>query len=262
MFLKTRKRKELDTLRAENARLREDNALLTKENDELKEENVRDKLTGIGNWLMFDESIRKAAKQFITDGTDFALVFMDLNGLKAVNDDPALGHSVGNALIKAFADTLKDGKREDDIICRFGGDEFVIILPKTDLDGAKQAMVKHLQNFKNVEVTASTTGGSVTIDGISVAFGIASVLMTDEKGRHIIDASTRSREFFLNENRRRGSQPVAADRKDGQRIAEEIERTARYIASTLTEFADRQMYEMKKGMRPTKASAAADALRQ
>ncbi|MEG0641952.1 MAG: diguanylate cyclase [Clostridium sp.] len=88
--------------------------------------SYHDQLTGLYNRHFFQEElIRLDAKQSLP----LSLVMLDVNGLKLTND--AFGHQMGDKLLGIFADTMKKVCREDDIISRIGGDEFVLILPKT-----------------------------------------------------------------------------------------------------------------------------------
>ena len=63
------------------------------------------------------------------------LVILDLDDFKLVNDQ--YGHNAGDAVLKAFADALRVHTREDDIIARWGGEEFVVLLPETNIEEAK-----------------------------------------------------------------------------------------------------------------------------
>ncbi len=69
-----------------------------------------------------------------TNGQELAIIYFDLDHFKKVNDN--YGHNAGDQLLKELADMVKEIVRKDDIFGRFGGEEFVILLPKTDLDTA------------------------------------------------------------------------------------------------------------------------------
>ena len=93
---------------------------------ELYFNSTHDKLTGLFNRYYIDEQIQKlnTARQM-----PVSVVFLDLNGLKEIND--TYGHSMGDILIKTAADELISQFRQEDIIARWGGDEFLVLLPKT-----------------------------------------------------------------------------------------------------------------------------------
>lgn len=92
----------------------------------LRQVALRDPLTGIPNRGFFDEVLRRSAASSRRDDRSAALLWLDLDRFKFVNDH--YGHRAGDALLRAVARRLVDGLREADVVCRVGGDEFGIIL--------------------------------------------------------------------------------------------------------------------------------------
>ncbi len=86
-----------------------------------------DQLTGLYNRHFFENEINRFEQEAVIP---LSLALIDVNGLKLIND--AFGHQVGDKLLQMVSKVLVDICRKDDIICRIGGDEFVILLPKTD----------------------------------------------------------------------------------------------------------------------------------
>src|ERR1700730_3988597 len=84
-----------------------------------------DSLTGLGNRLLFKEQLEEALKDVSVTPHPLAVLFLDLDGFKAVND--TLGHSVGDLLLKSVATKLRDILPRTDRIARLGGDEFAIL---------------------------------------------------------------------------------------------------------------------------------------
>lgn len=84
-----------------------------------------DALTGLGNRLLFDKQLSEAVARRQLQGGDLAVLLIDLDGFKSIND--TLGHATGDALLKHVASRLKNALREGDRIGRLGGDEFVVI---------------------------------------------------------------------------------------------------------------------------------------
>jgi diguanylate cyclase (GGDEF)-like protein/PAS domain S-box-containing protein len=95
------------------------------------EERVRhlahyDELTGLANRNMFNQQLSHALAQSERHGRPLAILFIDLDGFKNVND--ALGHEAGDQVLKEVAERLRGSLRESDTIARFGGDEFVVLV--------------------------------------------------------------------------------------------------------------------------------------
>ena len=96
------------------------------------EERVRflahhDQLTGLANRLLLADALPQAMAQSKRQGQAVAILFIDIDRFKDIND--SLGHEIGDVLLTALAQRLKENVRESDIIVRQGGDEFIIVLP-------------------------------------------------------------------------------------------------------------------------------------
>jgi diguanylate cyclase len=115
--------------------------------NEIEYLSYHDQLTGLYNRRFFEEELRRldTPRSF-----PLTLVMGDLNGLKMAND--AFGHAAGDELLKKTAEMLKKHFRQEDIICRFGGDEFVMILTGTDV-GTTEVIVRRFQkNLLGIEI--------------------------------------------------------------------------------------------------------------
>ncbi len=97
---------------------------------------VSDPLTGLANHRQLVEALETEIKRFGRNERPFVILLLDLDGLKKIND--ALGHIVGSRALCRLADMLRLYSREMDTAARYGGDEFVLILPETDPDAARQ----------------------------------------------------------------------------------------------------------------------------
>lgn len=96
---------------------------------------VTDPMTGLFNRRYFEEQLSKEIDRFQRFGHPFSFIIVDLDYLKKINDN--LGHHVGDAAICHIGNVVKRSVREIDTVGRFGGEEFVILLPETDLKWAK-----------------------------------------------------------------------------------------------------------------------------
>ncbi|MDT8990071.1 EAL domain-containing protein [Curvibacter sp. APW13] len=102
-----------------------------------------DALTGLPNRLLLDDRCRTAIAAAHRAGSSVALMFLDLDHFKTIND--SLGHRVGDAVLVELAHRLRQAVREQDTVSRLGGDEFVLLLPDTEAEGAANVAAKILQ---------------------------------------------------------------------------------------------------------------------
>jgi diguanylate cyclase (GGDEF)-like protein len=101
----------------------------------LKRANT-DGLTGLYNHRYFQERIHQELKRAVRYGRPLSLIMIDVDGFKTIND--TLGHPAGDTILQKIAQAISDNVREIDIPTRYGGDEFAVILPETDIKEAMQ----------------------------------------------------------------------------------------------------------------------------
>jgi diguanylate cyclase (GGDEF)-like protein len=99
-----------------------------------------DHLTGLYSRSFFTSTVEREIQRAARTGRPFAMLMFDLDGLKAAND--RFGHDTGDRLLQAVADVLRGDIRVTDVAARYAGDEFVLLLPETDLAGALRVAEK------------------------------------------------------------------------------------------------------------------------
>ena len=141
--------------------------------DELEEKNVElgklaitDKLTGLYNRAKLDQALNDELKRFTRFEHEFGVIIMDIDYFKRVNDH--FGHIIGDKVLVQIADILRDCIRSTDVIGRWGGEEFLIICPETELVGIIQ-MAERIRErledyrFRNVGTITASLGVSMAI---------------------------------------------------------------------------------------------------
>ena len=99
-----------------------------------EEKSVRDELTGLYNRRQIQAELEQAKLQADTRSVHFSICLIDIDHFKEINDNN--GHLAGDTVLKEFAKVARDSFRDTDMLGRYGGDEFLQILPDTDLKGA------------------------------------------------------------------------------------------------------------------------------
>jgi diguanylate cyclase (GGDEF)-like protein len=114
---------------------------------QLKELSLRDNLSGLFNQRAFFENLRRELGNAERYHESITLFYFDLNGFKALNDSE--GHQAGDKVLSIVGDVVKAAIRETDIGCRYGGDEFCIILPRTSIQTAEIVRERLIKEFKD-----------------------------------------------------------------------------------------------------------------
>ncbi|MDX6210358.1 MAG: hypothetical protein QOE24_2749 [Frankiales bacterium] len=139
-----------------------------------------DELTGLANRARMRARIGEALLA-LTDGQHVSLLFIDLDGFKAVND--SLGHAMGDLLLQRAADRLLEAVRPDDTVARLGGDEFAVLLPPcTELGGPREVAMRLLQVLE-----APFLLGDAEIS-VSASIGVAVACPADDADGLVRDA--------------------------------------------------------------------------
>lgn len=127
---------------------------------------ITDKLTGVYNRRAFDLLCKEALRDAARNGTDVTLVMLDIDGFKGVND--RYGHSAGDHVLVSVVRVLQGGVRASDLLCRWGGEEFLVLLKGCPMEHGVRTAEKLRQ---------SVDGLATTVDGeeirVTISLGVA-----------------------------------------------------------------------------------------
>src|SRR5699024_2186500 len=127
-----------------------------------------DPLTGLFNRRYLDETLRRELARAVRGNKPLAVVMLDLDHFKRINDEH--GHDAGDAVLRAVAQQLKASVRASDVACRYGGEEFALILPdcsKADAVARSQSILETLRSTP-VRTPMQTLGPVTASLGVSV----------------------------------------------------------------------------------------------
>lgn len=147
----------------------------------LAQETILDPLTGAYNKKYFYDIAQKELEHFHRYGRKFSIVFIDIDDFKMINSK--YGHLTGDIVLKTLAEKLKNSLRKSDSVCRFGGEEFVLLLHGTNSEKALAIAERIRQEIAKEEIK--------TFDGktisITISAGIATVTKTTKNINEMFD---------------------------------------------------------------------------
>ncbi len=153
----------------------------------IEELAIRDNLTKLYNREAFDNQLKKKIDEYHRYGNKFALIFVDIDKFKPVNDEH--GHLVGDKLLKLIADRLNVFNRVSDTVARIGGDEFVILASQVDSYQDLQHFIEtKRQKLCGTYVVENPCGGIIELD-VSMSFGGAIIELDGVTPEQIFQAA-------------------------------------------------------------------------
>jgi diguanylate cyclase (GGDEF)-like protein/PAS domain S-box-containing protein len=135
--------------------------------DELREQSIRDPLTGLYNRRYMEEALRQQISRVTRQSHPLGIIMIDIDHFKHFNDTH--GHAAGDALLRHLGHFLQSHIRGEDIACRYGGEEFILIMPDAHLNVVRQRAETLLQEARQLRVHEIGQAHS----GISLSMGIA-----------------------------------------------------------------------------------------
>jgi two-component system, cell cycle response regulator len=154
-------------VRDERARLRQLAGELADANRRLESASLTDFLTELPNRRFFMQQMEQHWRAAVRRSRRLACLLIDVDHFKAIND--RYGHAVGDLVLKELAATLRQNKRHEDIICRYGGEEFAILLPESDEEVA-QLVAERFRAAAEAEIVQQL---AVLNEPVTVSIGLA-----------------------------------------------------------------------------------------
>ena len=149
----------------------------------LREQSARDQLTGLFNRRYMEESLDRELLRASRQGYSLGLLMMDLDHFKDLND--GFGHAAGDLLLRAVGDFLGASVRGDDVACRFGGEEFVAILPRASLENTRRRAEALRVGMKELRLEPS----GPLLPSVTVSIGVACSSDHGDTGEQLIHAA-------------------------------------------------------------------------
>lgn len=181
-------RRQLEQIRKQRNQLKSDEV-------QLLALSMRDSLTGLYNRRFMRETLEREVSRVNRKNQSLGIIMADVDDFKKIND--TFGHATGDAVLCEIAAILNKQFRKSDIACRFGGDEFIIILPECPLDKARDR-AESLRAFITMH---SFYFGSESIGEVTLSFGVAAIPDNGANSEEILTAADRALYFAKNEGR-------------------------------------------------------------
>jgi len=151
----------------------------------LKEQSTHDALTGLYNRRFLEESLERELVLAARTGHPISVIMGDLDHFKAINDRH--GHPAGDEVLRRFGALLRGGARGSDIYCRYGGEEFLLVLPRMDEGHA----LERAEQIRQAVASAPITHDGATIR-VTASFGVATYPRDGGSGDALIGAADRA----------------------------------------------------------------------
>jgi diguanylate cyclase (GGDEF)-like protein/PAS domain S-box-containing protein len=135
--------------------------------DELREQSIRDSLTGLYNRRYMEEALKQQMSRVTRQLHPLGIVMIDIDHFKRFND--TYGHAAGDALLRELGEFLQTHVRSEDIACRYGGEEFTLILPDASLEAAQQRAEELRQEVRHLQMQAGQAHEVITLSlGVAI----------------------------------------------------------------------------------------------
>lgn len=182
-------------------------AELVKINQQLAELAIRDPLTGLFNRRYLEESLKRELFRAKRKKTQLAVFMIDIDNFKDINDE--FGHSTGDSILRLMSQCLTENIRQEDIACRYGGEEFTIILLESSAETAWNRAETLRKSIENL----SHRYKKPIAKKITVSIGISLFPQHGQTAKSLINAADRALYLAKNQNRNQVVMSQKADEK-------------------------------------------------
>lgn len=155
----------------------------------LKDQTIRDPLTGLYNRRYLEDSLHHEISRARRSGASVGLIMFDIDNFKKFND--TYGHPIGDQLLRGLGTYLKALVRPEDVPCRFGGEEFTLVMPGASREIARKRAEKALRGFRNLRLS-DTLGISNIIESLTLSAGVAVFPENGESAEEVLSAADRA----------------------------------------------------------------------
>lgn len=152
----------------------------------LRDQSIRDPLTGLFNRRFMQESLDKELQRAKRKQRSVSLIFLDLDHFKRFND--VFGHDAGDSVLQAMADIFRTHFRSEDIICRYGGEEFAIILPESSAQDAFNRAETLRTDIKDLKLMHR----GILLDHVTLSVGIAQFPVHGQTSQDLLDCADKT----------------------------------------------------------------------
>lgn len=163
---------------------------------QLREQAIRDALTNVFNRRYLEETLERELARAERESYPLCLIMMDLDYFKVVND--TYGHEAGDVVLKVLAETVTRQSRHGDFVCRYGGEEFVLVMPNIGIETARQRAGELHQTINSLNISYGAFNLTTTI-----SMGIAAYPDHGKTKEEILRAADRAMYIAKNTGRNR-----------------------------------------------------------
>jgi len=149
----------------------------------LRGQSIRDPLTGLFNRRFMEESLERELRRAMRAKQQVALLMLDIDHFKRFND--TFGHQAGDALLRALGKLLRESTRGQDVVCRYGGEEFAFVLAGASFDAAQKRAEFLREDIKQLNVQY----GGQLLGAVTLSIGIAVFPEHGDSAEHLLKAA-------------------------------------------------------------------------